>query len=104
MNRAANSGRKKALNSRRIDEAAVGTRGGRHIVRTSPASLVAAKSPPVESVQRAPVIRIDTGDLRGQVAGNTLQFRGIPYLAPPLGERRFAPPAPALRCEGSATR
>ncbi len=37
----------------------------------------------------------EEGPVRGLDRGTSLVFRGVPYAAPPLGARRFAPPAPA---------
>ncbi len=38
------------------------------------------------------VVRIDSGRLRGSVAGDHVTYTGIPYAAPPVGERRWQPP------------
>ena len=38
-------------------------------------------------------VHIDDGDLQGLVESDTVQFRGVPYAAPPVGVLRFAPPA-----------
>ncbi|MFH8976071.1 carboxylesterase/lipase family protein [Streptomyces sp. NPDC017890] len=46
------------------------------------------------------VVRTDKGSLRGTAAGAVSTFQGIPYAAPPTGERRWAPPAPARRWHG----
>ncbi|WP_423605629.1 carboxylesterase/lipase family protein [Sphingomonas sp. MS122] len=39
-------------------------------------------------------VRIDGGALAGATADGIASFKGIPYAAPPVGERRWAPPAP----------
>ena len=36
-----------------------------------------------------------TGAVRGTSDGRIVAFKGIPYAAPPVGARRFLPPAPA---------
>jgi para-nitrobenzyl esterase len=42
-----------------------------------------------------PRVRIGQGELLGSADGSTVRFQGIPYAAPPVGERRWAPPDPA---------
>jgi para-nitrobenzyl esterase len=53
-----------------------------------------------------PTVRVAQGMLRGRVASGVQEFLGIPYAAPPVGRRRFAPPAPPARWQGvrAATR
>ncbi|MEW1689888.1 carboxylesterase/lipase family protein [Streptomyces sp. NPDC091265] len=46
------------------------------------------------------VVRTDKGEVRGTVTGAVRVFQGIPYAAPPVGERRWAPTAPAKRWRG----
>jgi para-nitrobenzyl esterase len=46
------------------------------------------------------VARTDSGLVRGIDDGPTSVFRGIPFAAPPVGELRFAPPAPVVAWEG----
>ena len=40
------------------------------------------------------------GTLRGETSGDVVVFRGVPYAAPPIGERRWRPTAPARHWTG----
>jgi len=40
-------------------------------------------------------VHTGAGDLRGLSTGTVLEWRGVPYAEPPLGPRRWRPPAPA---------
>ncbi|MEV7927192.1 carboxylesterase family protein [Kitasatospora sp. NPDC088779] len=42
----------------------------------------------------SPVVTIESGSVRGTVEDGVAAFRGIPYAASPVGERRFAAPVP----------
>ncbi len=42
----------------------------------------------------APIVRTSCGQIMGTVDDGVLVFRGIPYVRPPLGQLRFAPPQP----------
>ncbi|MFC9063312.1 carboxylesterase/lipase family protein [Streptomyces sp. NPDC057074] len=48
----------------------------------------------------ATVVRTDKGLVRGVKTGTVRTFQGIPYAAPPTGERRWAPPAAPRRWHG----
>jgi len=47
-------------------------------------------------VSQAPTLTLGAGELRGvRLDDEVAAFLGIPYAAPPTGDRRWAPPAPA---------
>lgn len=50
---------------------------------------------------KAPEARIANGLLRGRWEDGVAMFRGVPYAAAPVGERRFAPPAPCPSWAGA---
>jgi len=52
--------------------------------------------------RRGPVVETTRGKVQGTyLAGKSMtRFRGIPYAAPPVGERRWAPPAPVEPWDG----
>lgn len=45
-------------------------------------------------------VRVDSGQLRGIVAGPVREFLGVPYAQPPVGALRWAPPQPARHWSG----
>jgi len=66
------------------------------------ASACATAPAPNGAAPGNPRVTIDAGTLEGRVdsAGRVLLFAGIPYAAPPVGDRRWQPPAPAARWSG----
>ena len=51
-----------------------------------------------------PLVTIDSGTLEGAhfgAAANEVMFLGIPYATPPTGERRWAPPQPVEKWQGT---
>lgn len=50
----------------------------------------------------SPVVRVEQGELQGSVARKTgcAVFKGVPFAAPPVGKRRWRPPAPAESWSG----
>src|ERR1700730_1838837 len=47
-----------------------------------------------------PVVRIDSGLIRGASAAGVNSFLGLPYAAPPTGKLRWRPPQPATAWSG----
>ncbi|MFP3907785.1 MAG: carboxylesterase family protein, partial [Acidimicrobiales bacterium] len=47
------------------------------------------------------IATIGAGQLRGVVSDGIATFKGVPYAAPPIGDRRFRPPAPVEPWEGA---
>lgn len=54
------------------------------------------------AAQPAPagVVALDTGSVAGEVAADLHVYRGIPFVAPPVGALRWRPPAPAAHWNG----
>jgi para-nitrobenzyl esterase len=58
---------------------------------------------PAPAATPTPELRIDSGVLRGLVIGDKKDvqvYKGIPYAAPPVGERRWKPPQPVAAWKG----
>src|SRR5689334_2018196 len=48
----------------------------------------------------SPLVRVDAGLLQGAQSAGIRSFLGVPYAAPPVGDLRWRPPAPAARWSG----
>ncbi len=57
------------------------------------AVFIVLPTPTIEA-QSQGLVRVDAGWLRGAVGDDHLRFAKIPYASPPIGERRWKPPAP----------
>jgi para-nitrobenzyl esterase len=71
-------------------------------VVTFGAALGASTNPSSEKTPTPPV-QIDAGAIRGLMLGNgkdVAAFKGIPYAAAPVGERRWKPPQPVEQWQG----
>jgi len=56
--------------------------------------LLAAGAVAASAPQPSPIIETADGPVRGLMEDGVAAFKGIPYAAPPIGERRFEAPAP----------
>jgi para-nitrobenzyl esterase len=69
-------------------------------------AALAAAGPPAAASGHAqagtggPLAVTQDGVVQGTARGTTDEFLGIPYAAPPTGDRRWAPPGPAARWSG----
>ena len=61
---------------------------------------VAASGPHRQLLRPGPTVHVAQGALRGRYARGAQEFLDVPYAAPPVGRRRFAPPAPPARWPG----
>lgn len=77
------------------DQARKTVKNRKHIIVTLLFTLAAiGLTPPVAAQAGDQTIQIDTGTLQGTESGNVLSFKGIPYAAPPTGNRRWQAPQP----------
>ncbi|WP_206681358.1 carboxylesterase family protein [Actinomadura sp. J1-007] len=66
-------------------------------------ALLAAAALPGAGAGAAPpgvVVRTASGLLRGVADGHVVRYLGVPYAAPPTGERRWRPPSPVRPWKG----
>ena len=61
---------------------------------------VACSTVPTRATPSGPVVATELGAVRGVERNGALEFRGIPYAAPPVGDLRFAPPRPGIPWTG----
>src|SRR5690349_4119246 len=55
------------------------------------------------TIQQGTRIRIDSGEIEGEVDGEARRFRGIPFAAPPVGALRWKRPQPVPAWDGVRT-
>jgi len=64
------------------------------------AFLLACAAAPPAAAQRRPVVETASGQVRGIRDNDVSAFRGIPFAAPPVGERRWRAPSAPDRWSG----
>ncbi len=62
--------------------------------------LLAAVAAATVLSQASATVRVDGGELQGSSADGVTSFKGIPFAAPPVGDRRWRPPQAAPRWTG----
>ena len=72
----------------------------RRLAFASVGALALAFSALSAAAQTGPQVTVDTGRLQGAREGDVRVFRGIPFAAPPVGNRRWREPALAPAWEG----
>jgi para-nitrobenzyl esterase len=55
---------------------------------------------PSSGASSAPQVKTDSGAVEGKQVDGVTAFLGIPYAAPPVGDLRWKPPAPAAKWSG----
>lgn len=55
---------------------------------------------PINHTDSDPVVSVAQGDLKGARNARVMNFKGIPYAAPPTGKNRWSTPAPPLPWAG----
>ncbi|KDR73256.1 hypothetical protein GALMADRAFT_1341677 [Galerina marginata CBS 339.88] len=52
------------------------------------------------SPSAGPIVTLSYGSFQGNATGNVVEFLGMPFAAPPVGNLRFAPPHPPVAFQG----
>jgi len=52
------------------------------------------------TAQQPRVVRVDSGELQGVLDDGVVSYKGIPFVAPPVGDLRWRPPQPAAAWTG----
>jgi para-nitrobenzyl esterase len=60
----------------------------------------AIPAPSQKPAVAAPVVKTDSGRLRGEISGPGAVFKGIPFARPPIGNLRWKPPQPIVPWRG----
>ncbi|WP_454762261.1 carboxylesterase/lipase family protein [Caulobacter segnis] len=75
-------------------------RFSRRMLAAVSASLMVIAAAQASAADNAPVVKAPAGAVQGLREGSAEVFRAIPYALPPLGARRWRPPAPMPQWEG----
>ena len=64
------------------------------------AAMLCAVAQPAAAQTTTTTVETEQGELRGEVSGEVVAFKGIPFAAPPVGDLRWEPPAAPAAWEG----
>jgi para-nitrobenzyl esterase len=78
----------------------VDNRGGRYPTFQATSLATLTSIAPLTSLPSDPLVKIDSGSLRGIAVQSSIAFRGIPYAQPPVGDLRWQPPQPPQPWQG----
>ncbi len=74
--------------------------GALAVIAAVAVAVTATRLDAARNIQQGTLIHLADGDVQGELNGQTRQFLGIPYAAPPVGALRWRPPAPAIPWQG----
>jgi para-nitrobenzyl esterase len=72
----------------------------RFVIFALPLFILMAISPALFAASTDLLVKIDSGTVEGKQEAAIRTFLGIPYAAPPVGDLRWKPPAPAAKWTG----
>ncbi|WAL63811.1 carboxylesterase family protein [Amycolatopsis cynarae] len=72
----------------------------RALVVSAAAALLASSAQATSGAHGPDLVEVRDGALRGVVSGDHRTFSGIPFAAPPVGDRRWRAPAPVTHWRG----
>src|SRR5580693_6356757 len=72
----------------------------RFVIFALPLFVLMAISPALFAASTDLLVKIDSGTVEGKQEATIRTFLGIPYAAPPVGDLRWKPPAPAAKWTG----
>lgn len=55
---------------------------------------------PLDSHTSDPIVRTESGDIRGRTVDDVYVFKGVPFAAPPFGPNYLRPPQPPVHWGG----
>ena len=70
------------------------------VIACAALALTPCSASAAQKIQKGTLIRLADGEVQGTISGQTRQFLGIPFAAPPVGPLRWRPPTPPTPWQG----